>query len=163
MITIRKAILKDVPNILKLWMEFMKEHDGIIFKQTPKLMPLLTRKKDAAEIFRKFVQKNIRSKNGILHIAEINGNPVGYSLAFIKDNVRVYKTEKVGYISDLFIKKENRTKGISSRFKDEAIKWLRKKGIKHISIAVHKENKLAYSIYQKWGFLDYHIELRRKI
>ena len=127
------------------------------------LKPLLIRKKDAARIFRKFVQKNIRSKIGIVHIAEINGKPVGYSLAFIKDNVRVYKTEKVGYISDLFIKKESRAKGISSKFKDEAIKWFRKKGINHISIAVHKENRLAYSIYRKWGFLDYHIEMRRKI
>ena len=74
-----------------------------------------------------------------------------------------YKIKKIGYISDLFIIRNYRAKGISSRFKDEAIKWFKKKNIKHISIAVHRENKLAYSIYRKWGFLDYHIELRKKI
>jgi ribosomal protein S18 acetylase RimI-like enzyme len=163
MITVRKARLKDVESIVNLWKEFMQEHDGIIFKQTPKLMLFLARKKDAAEIFRKFVQKNIRSKNGIVFIGESNGHLIGYSLALVKDNVGVYKTRRVGYISDLFVRKKHRSSKISSKFKDEIFRCFMKKGIKHISIAVHKENKLAYSIYRKWGFLDYHIELRRKI
>lgn len=163
MIKIRKAGLKDVESVVSLWKEFMKEHDGIVLKVTPKLKQILTRKKEATKIFRKFVKDNIRSKNGMVFVAETNQVSIGYSLVLIKDNVRVYHISKIGYISDLFVKKKYRSGGISSKFKYEAIKWFRKKGIKHISIAVHKENKLAYSIYKNWGFIDYHVELRRKI
>lgn len=163
MIKVRKAKLKDVDNIVILWNEFMEGHDKIVLKKTPQLKQFLIRKKNAAEIFRKFVKKNIMSKNGMVYLAEANNEPAGYSLVLIKSNIVVYKIKKVGYISDLYVRKDYRKNHISSRFKELAIKWLKENKIKHVSIAVHKENEVAYSIYKKWGFIDYHVELRKKI
>lgn len=160
---IRKANLKDVPTIVKLWKEFMKDHDKIVIKENPKLKPHLVKKKDAADIFRKMIQKNIRSKNGVVHIAEVDGKSAAYSLIFIKDNIPVYKLEKIGYMSDMFVRKEFRGLRISSKFKDEAIKWFKKKRINYISLKVYPENKHAHSIYKNWDFFDYQIDMRRKI
>ena len=160
---IKKATIKDVPSIIKLWKEFRKNHNKIVIKKNPKFKPYLIKRSNAAENFKKFVQKNIRSKNSVVYIAEVNGKLVGYSLIYIKDNIPIFKLEKIGYISDLFVKKEFRNQGISSKFKEEAITWFKKKGIKHISLAVYKNNKFAHSIYKKWGFFDYYIEMRRKV
>ena len=96
-------------------------------------------------------------------IAEIKNKPVGYSINYIKNNVRVYKLAKLGHMSDLYIKKGYRGKGIAKQFRDLAWSWFKKKGMKYIAIGAHAENKVAQKIYHKWGFFDYHIEMRRKL
>jgi len=160
---IRKANLKDVTKIVDLWKKFIKYPDEIIIKNNKKVRPYFVKKKNAVTLFRKYIQKNILSKDAIIHIAEVDGKPVGYSLSFIKNTIPIFKMKKIGYISDLFVKKEFRGMGISTKLKDEAIKWFKKKGMKHASIMVYTDNKFAHSIYKKWGFFDFHLEMRKKI
>lgn len=161
--TIREATVKDVPAIVRLWEEFVKEHDETVIKNNPKIRPYLIKKRSASIIFEKFARKSIMSKNSAVHVAEVNGTPVGYSLIQVKTAIPVFRLEKIGYICDLFVKKEFRNRKISSRLMDEAMKWFKKKGIEQISLAVYKDNEFAHSIYKKWGFIDNQIEMRRKI
>jgi GNAT superfamily N-acetyltransferase len=160
---IRKARLKDVPGIVELWSEFMKEHADIVRRVNPKLRPYTIRRKDAKEEFGSFARKNIRSRNGGVVVAEEDGGLVGYALFFIKKGPSVYTEKVFGYISDLFVKKGFREKRISSLFRDEALKFFRKKGIKHSSLVVSPTNSHARNVYKKWGFHEYHIEMRRRI
>lgn len=157
---IRKAAIKDIPIIVKLANEFLREHNAKIIKKNPKFKPYLKLKKESDTIFIKFLKKNIKS--GLVLIAFVNGKPAGYCLGYIKKNIPIYQLEKLGYISDLYVKKKFRGTKIASKFKDEAIKWIRKKGIKHASLAVFCGNRFK-SIYKKWGFFDYHIEMRKRI
>ena len=163
MVIIRNACLKDVENIIDLWKEFMKNHQITILKVNPKLKPHLIKKKTGSRIFSRHIKRYIKSKNGNVNVAEVKGKLVGYSLFYIKENIPVYKLKKVGYFSDLYIIKEFRGQKISSKFKNIALKWFKRKGIKYASIEVNTDNKLAYSIYKKWGFVDFHTELRKKI
>ena len=84
-------------------------------------------------------------------------------MVFIKDNIPIFELKELGYFSDLYVKKQFRKLGISSKLRDEAIKWFKKKKMKYISIALYPDNKFAHSVYKKWGFMDYHIEMRREI
>lgn len=163
MISIRKASLKDVSTIISMWKEFMAFYKGTIIKQDPKLKPYLRKKKNIENIFKKFVEKHIYSKNGMVHIAEVDKKPVGYSIIFIKHNFPFFYLKKIGYISEIFVKKKYRGKDISSRLKDEAIKWFKEKGIMYISIAVYDDNRMAHEIYKKWGFFDYYTDMRKRI
>jgi GNAT superfamily N-acetyltransferase len=160
---IRKATLKDVSKIVNMWKDFMKYHDEVVVKKNPKTKPHLVKKKDAAKRFRKYIKTKIRSRNATIHIAEIDEKAVGYSLVYIESTVPIFKVDKIGRIGDLYVKKEFRGRGISSRFKEEAVKWFKKKGMKYMSIQVYTDNKFAHSIYKHWGFFDYHLEMRRKI
>lgn len=161
--TIREATVKDVPASVRLWEEFVKEHDETMTKNNPKIRPYIVKKKSASRIFEKFARRSIRSKKSVVHVAETNGTPAGYSLIYIKDAIPVFRLEKIGYICDLFVKKEFRNRKISSRLMDEAMRWFKKKGIKQISLAVYKDNEFAHSIYKKWGFIDNQVEMRRKM
>jgi len=163
MITVRKATLKDVKIIDDLSSVFIRYHDEVVLKSNPQLKPHLTKKKNSSNIFKKFVVKNIKSRNGLVLIAEDDEKPIGYSLSYIKDNIPIFAIEKIGYLSDLYVDKKYRGKKISSKFKDEVFKWLKKKGIKHVSICAYVNNPLALKIYKKWGFFDYHMELRMKL
>ena len=163
MLLIRKAGLEDVENIIVLWKEFMKEECNEVAGNNSSFRPHLTLKKYAELNFKKFIQKSLKSNNSLIHIAEVDGKSAGYSFSYVKSNIPVFKLDKIGYISDLFIKPEYRRMGISSQFKNKAAEWFRKKGIKYMSIMVNVENSNAYKIYKKWGFMDYHLEMRMKI
>ncbi len=163
MIIIREAKLRDSNDILELWTEFMKYHDDVIITNNPSVKPFLEKKKNAQVLFLKHIKRCIRSKNSVIFVAEEKNSLIGYSLNQIKKNIPIFKIEKLGYFSDLFVKKEYRGKGISSKFKKKAIAWFKKKRLTTISIAVYPENEHAHSIYKRWGFRDTHIEMRRKI
>jgi len=166
-ITIRKAISKDVPEILNLWKGLMLHHQKLVRKNREK-KPLLGLVPDARGKFRKWVGQWMKSDDGLVLVAEdkearSGKKIVGYSLNFIKQGIPVFKVGLFGHMGDLFVKQGYRGKSISSRFKNAAWKWFRKKKMKYASISYYPENKDATEIYRKWGFLDYHIEMRRKL
>ncbi len=159
---IRKARLKDVPRIVELWNEFMKSHNLEITKKNTRHIPFLEYNDNAINSFRDFVKKQIYSKNGLLLVAE-DFELVGYLLSYIKPNIPIFKIKKLGHLSDLYIKKGYRKKGIATKFRDIAFDWFKEQGIKHVSISVYPENNVARKIYEKWGFFDFHIEMRKEL
>ncbi|MEK6864180.1 MAG: GNAT family N-acetyltransferase [Nanoarchaeota archaeon] len=161
MITIRKASVKDVPLIFELWNLLEKEHNAMILQKTPELKLLLAKKKNMAEIYKKNAKKVITSKKEIIYIAEKDGKPAGYIELTI--DKRGYSVINVGVICDIFVKKEFRKLGVSSKLKQEAIKWFKSKRIKCVGLNVYMHNKQAYSVYKRWGFSDTDIRMMKKI
>jgi ribosomal protein S18 acetylase RimI-like enzyme len=160
---IRAAKLRDAPAVLELWQEFMKYHAEDLIKKDKRLMPHLEKKKDAPMLFFKYLKNCLRSKEHLVVVAEDNKKLVAYSLLEIKKNIPIFKAEKIGHFHDLFVKKEYRGKRISSMLKEKGIAWFKKNKIKYLSIQVYNDNEHAHNIYKKWGFFDFHIEMRRKI
>lgn len=159
---IRKAKLKEANEIVKLWKGFMKSHYDAVKSKKP-LKTDYALKKTALCNAKKHIIHNIRSRNSLFLVAEDNSNLIGYSLVVIKKNIPIFKLSKLGYLSDFFVKKDYRGKGISSKFHKEIIKWLKSKKINRLELAVDPINKKAYQVYKKWGFIDWHIKMRKRI
>lgn len=162
MVKIRKATTRDAGLIVEMFKEFMTYHKDVI-KVNPKLKQHLVRKESSPAIFKKYILGRLKSRDAAIFIAEVDGKPAGYLMIFIRKNTPIFKMKKLGEISDLFVKKEYRGLGISMRFRIEAEKWFKKKGMKYMVLLVYPDNKRAYSIYKKWRFFDFHTEMRKKI
>jgi ribosomal protein S18 acetylase RimI-like enzyme len=161
-LTIRKAKRSDVPALLLLWRELFDHHTS--FGHTDrKLSPLLQRGRETARRFAAWAGKNIGSKKGVVYLAEVDGRPAGYVLAFIKPNPFNLRIKKLGYIDQLVVKKELRGQGISSALNRMAIEWFRSKRIRHLSLHVLEPNRVAQSIYRKWGFFPFVVEMRKNL
>lgn len=141
----------------------MSEHDKLVIQGEPRNKAQQAQKKNAANLFRNHIAKNLRSNHAAIWLAEDNGEAIGYSFVQIKQNIRLFNIQKLGHFSDLYVRKEYRRQGISTRFKNEGLKWFRKKGVKYASILVNTVNAPAHHIYKNWGFFDYNIEMRKKI
>lgn len=115
------------------------------------------------EKYEAFVKTHIKSKNGIVYLVLNENEIVGYALVFVKDEIPIYRCRKLGYISDLYVKDGFRKQGISTELKNKSIAWLKNKGLKCVVVPLYPANKFAHSIYKKWGFFDYKIEMRKKI
>lgn len=161
MIKIRKASVKDILVIFNLWKNLVKEHNEMILQKSPELKPLLATKKNVADIYKKDAKKALTSKKGAIFIAETGRKPVGYIELTI--NKRSYSIMDSGIICDIFVKKEFRKLGVSSRLKEEAINWFKLKKIKYIWLNVQIYNEHAYSVYRKWGFSDSDRRMMKKL
>jgi len=160
---IRKARIKDIDNVVKLGERFINDHNDLVFSINPIFEELVEKKDDAKDVFKQFVRNKIYANNAAVYVAEDKGKLVAYSLIYIKKNNPTHKIEKVGYFSDLFVKKEYRGKKIASRFKELALKFFKDKGVNYASIACNPHNELAKKIYRNWGFIDYSYILWKKI
>lgn len=162
MARVRKASLEDVPAISAMWQEFMAEHDATVLEENKGLAPYVAKREEAAENYTEFLRKQIGGEGAAL-VAKEGGETAGYTLLLIKDEIPIFKIKKVGWISDLFVKKQFRGKGISTALMDKAIEWFKEKGVQHVSVPLYCDNKAAHSVYKKKGFLDYKLEMRKEI
>jgi ribosomal protein S18 acetylase RimI-like enzyme len=84
---------------------------------------------------------------GAIVLAIENKKIAGYLAGEIEEN----SYEKFGYISEVFVKKEYRNKGVSTKLKDKFLDFLRGQHITLCRIDVNPDN-LAQEAYKKWGF-----------
>ena len=163
MINIRRAKVKDINIILNFEKELLNSAVDLIKKYHPQHLIDINLRSDYKEIIIKYIRGRIFSKNDAMFISELNGKPVGHMIISIKKSFPIFEMEYYGRINTVYIKKEFRGKGISSKLKDEAIKWFKSKNINRISLNVNPDNKQALEAYKKWGLTLSLLEMRMTI
>ena len=161
-VIIRKATLNDVKSLISMANELTLYHQ-LLSKNNTDQQVYLKKAGNFDKMWKKWIVKNIKSHNSLVLVAEADLKLVAYSISLIKQNVPVYNLRRIGSLNDFYVTPEYRGTGITSMFKNKAIKWFKGKGVKYVSIPLHKSNKKAYRIYRNWGFDDYSIEMRKRI
>jgi GNAT superfamily N-acetyltransferase len=161
--SVRIAELQDVPILVELWKEFVRDHEEIALRENPTHKPFLQMKDNAADMAKDYMENQVQSDDALVLLVEVEGKPVGFSLIVIQNSPPIFTIDRMGVISDLYLKAEYRGRGLSSLMKEGLLSWLKEKSIKHVSIAFFAGNKHAQKVYQKWGFREYHIGMRRTI
>ncbi len=156
-IEIVKAEEKHMPDIGKLWMEFMKYSEDInhIFAPREGTIPV-------------FIEKHLRpamnSENSQVMVALDGNQVVGYSYSMINEPAAdLDKRNKYGYVHDLFITDTYRHQGIGEKMFDEILKWFRSQKIHRVELGVIVGNRPADSFWKKHGFIDYVHTLYKQI
>ena len=162
-IEFRKAKLQDVPTIVSMWKQFMNDHDKIIIPRDSRIRHQVKRTKDSHEKFERFVAKNIRSRNSIVLIASLGGKITGFAQGIIKNIPSIFVIDKIGLISDLYVKKEFRGKGLGSKMIAELEKAFKQKKLKYSSLGVYHTNPRAQKLYLKQGYHAFKIEMRKRL
>lgn len=88
----------------------------------------------------------------ILHIAELDGEVVGFMLSRIKRVPPYWGGVMVGTLSDMWIRKKARRMGIGDRLSRIALDWLREQGVHSIEIQVLESNAASWKLYENMGF-----------
>jgi ribosomal protein S18 acetylase RimI-like enzyme len=153
---IRKAHKEDILSILNLVKEFTLEH-----RKISKLKKALDIEK-VLEIRKKIIQQEIKNKTGIIFLAESEKKCVGYIFAikgFFYD--RSDKTKV--YISDIFVEKKFRKKGIAKLLISNLIRWCKKEKIKQIFLDVDSNNQKVKEFYKILKFEEISIKMGKTL
>ena len=152
---IRKATLDDFEALKKFKMLSKKEE----LKYSETLKPL----KGTKNKYLEFLKTDLTRQWRAIFVAVENKKIVGMIIGKRYNAISISKFKRKGYMSNLYIDKNYRKKGIGKKLLFHTLKWLKKQGVKHVSLEIHKKNSAAQNLSRKIGFKDYTIKLTKNL
>ena len=152
---IRNATLDDFEALKRFKILSKKEE----MKYSETLKPL----EHTKEKYLDYLKTDLTRQWRAIFVAAEDDKIIGMVLGKRYNTISISKYKKKGYISNLYVDKEYRKKGIGGKLILHTLKWLKKQGVPHITVEVHIKNSAAQNLYRKLGFNDYTIKLTKNI
>ncbi len=119
----------------------------------------------AAEHFAK-IEREIAEKGGAIFVAAgADDAPVGW--AVVHENLLagfvVEAERRTAYIAELYLVEAARGRGAGRALIQACEDWARGRGIGIVMIGVLPGNRGAHAVYRKGGYVDYAVELRKRL
>jgi ribosomal protein S18 acetylase RimI-like enzyme len=143
---IRKARHSDVPELKKLWIEFMDHHSN--------LDPDYIRSDDAAANWVKYINSKFESDSAVIFVAANDRDIVGYIGVLVREYPPVFAIRKYGFIEEIAVTAKQRRQGIASQLWSAAEEWLQSNGITRIKVNIDVANPESQGFFRSLGFLD---------
>ena len=87
-----------------------------------------------------------------VHIAEMDGEAVGFMLSRVLRVPPYWGGVMVGTLSDMWIRKQARRRGVGDKLSRLGIEWLREQGVHSIEVQVLEDNSAIWKLYENMGF-----------
>lgn len=151
-IKIRKAVINDLEDVLRLNLELFKKE----YEEYDKSLDMeWTRSKQGEEYF----SERIVGSDGFVCIAEDDGKIIGYICGGLCD--RDYRVEGV-YIEleNMLVDKKYRGLGVGKKLGEAFLEWCDRKEVKYINVSASASNAGGIGFYKSLGFHDYDVKLQ---
>ncbi len=148
---LRKARLEDLNTLLQF-------EQGIIATERPFDSTL----KDG-EINYYDLKALILSPQACVMVAEVDGQLAGAGYAQIRQAEDFLKHIQFAYLGFMFVTPQHRGRGINKAILQELTNWAKAKHIFEIRLQVYAENEIAKTAYEKAGFKNYMLVMRKDV
>lgn len=107
--------------------------------------------------------KYTKNHDGVVYVAEDNGNLVGFVGTGLKKQPYEDTLEEIpmtyGYISAVFVTKSYRGSGIGQKLLSKAEQHFISKKCTHVILHVYDYNAQSHEFYKKLGYMDWNIKM----
>lgn len=110
----------------------------------------------------KELRRLIKSRNGRILVAEIDGEIVGCGFGRITKAEGWDAFDKKGYVGSMFVDPKFRGKGIGKKILSGLLDWFKERKVKDVQLNVYPNNERAVSFYEGFGFKSHLMYMRRK-
>ena len=153
---IRKYTKEDVEGIKKCLIE-LQDFERI-------MDPNRLQGMEVAHEYLEHLLEIAQQEKGNVFVVEINGNIVGMISVYIeKDHKHFRKVHTFAYISDIFVLPEYRNQGIIKELIEKAEEYAKSKNVHMIQTAVLSDHDENIEGFQRNGFHNFEIILRKQI
>jgi ribosomal protein S18 acetylase RimI-like enzyme len=150
-----RATLKEVPEIIKLSSELIKEEE----KRDKTVDSNYVLKNNA--IAKKYYSFAIN--HHCLLLAKENEKIIGYLSGQIIKKEPFRKKMKIARIEEMYILPRFRSKGIGTQLEEEFINWCKSKKVNMVKVTSSAANKKAIEFYKRNNFKEYDLILEKNI
>lgn len=149
-------------------MNFFFEFGDYIKNSDKTVLDLLLVPDNYGPLFFNKMLQNVKTKNGILYVLEIDKKVCGFIAgvifdAGIKNNELDCKPHRMGRVADLFVTECYRGLGYGSKMLGKMEKYFKMKKCFKVNIEVFAPNVDAYYFYKKHKYQDRNIDLVKKL
>ncbi len=134
-------------GITSVWREFMDYHK--------KIDPFFSSARDAKKHFQKYLLEQIDKDDAHVLAVLIKKEVIAYSISRIEKHPPVFKEPDYGLISELAVLDAYQRQGVGEKMLDIVFEWFEANNISRIELKVASDNEVAYSFWEKHGFMDY--------
>ncbi len=151
---IRKATLKDLNEIERIYVEGSIDEGKLQFPNVSRKAMIKQLKKDAGSR-KKELRQNLKNKKHFFVVTEIGSKVAGFGQAWLRK-------DSTGIIEDIYIDKKHRRKGFGAKIALMLIKWLKKNKVKYIESSAFLKNAPSIKLHKKLGFKPICLKMRLK-
>ena len=152
-ITLRRAERRDVERLGELGAALMRTHYA--FDQHRFITPTLGDESGYA----RFLESQLDEDDAMVYLAERQGHIVGYVYAAVEPLSWKELRDEAGYIHDLLVADDARRLGVGEALLDQAIEWLRERGMPRVLLGTAAQNETAQRLFERRGFRKTMIEM----
>ncbi|HJY64987.1 MAG TPA: GNAT family N-acetyltransferase [Ignavibacteria bacterium] len=110
-----------------------------------------------------YLKKRTDNSNFRVFVANKNKKIIGYVMGWIDKRPPIYKKRRVGYLSNIFVKKNYRDQGLGKILYFKMEEWFLNKKVDFIEIKADCRNLDTVQKFRKYGFKDLSITFYKKI
>lgn len=135
-------------KLVEYWDEMLSYHEKLDYYW------IRDKTKDVKKMWKSFVVRKMKDKNSLVLVVTDKNKVVAYFLGYVRERPNIFKYSKAVYISDAFVAKDYRKKGLARRMTKEFVKWAKKKKINLIELQVSSKNIIGIKSWKKIGFKE---------
>jgi len=142
-VSYRLATEDDFPIIKEMYVKLNE-----FFTQVGYRLP---QPEDVGQVWLESFQRTL-GRFSIVHVAEMDGEVVGFMLSRVKRVPNHMGGVMVGELSDMWIESRARRMGIGDKLSRLALEWLRQQDVHSVEIQVLRDNQASWKLYERMGF-----------
>lgn len=152
-VKIREARKEEMPAIREMTVnELRDELDEAERKDVDAMMKAAAQQMEAI----------LKQEGNEFYVAEIEGRPGMAGYLWFGVSRRPFSGVMVGWVYDVQVVESERGNGVGEALMRFAIETSRKRGFESAGLMVRANNKAAYSLYEKLGFVPDHVLMIRE-
>lgn len=153
-ISIRRATIKDLDKLVRFEKQIADYHYAFdkIYKPGRKILGI-----------KNYYRSLLKKREHKILILLNNGYAVGFASAQVKKMRPVFSVGKMGHINTVFVESKYRKIGLGKLAIDEFVLWFRSNNISIVDLSVDVKNTGGVLAWNKLGFKNWRLILRRKI
>ncbi|MFO7792296.1 MAG: GNAT family N-acetyltransferase [Candidatus Saliniplasma sp.] len=152
-LNIRQVRKYEINDLADMWYELASMHEDIMegyeLSDDPKIS------------WTSFIKEGMEKEGMVTFVAEKDGEIVGFVNTVLRQRPPFFKKRDIGLILDLFVKEEERGKGIGSTLVGAAESWIKNRGVNLAILTVSPVNQTALDFWNERGYATY-LEKKRK-
>lgn len=140
---IRPVNRDEADAVGQLWFELVTYH-----RILSDMMPMPA--EDGAERYAARIRWSVDDNHVQTFVAEVNGQLVGYVYGTVVDLLpEMFQDERAGIVGDIFVKSEQRSKGIGTALMNAMKDWFKLRGVTHYEWYVAAMNEQGIRFWEK--------------
>jgi GNAT superfamily N-acetyltransferase len=155
-ITIRRAEERDVPDLGRLGGALLRAHYAFDAKR------FLAPGANPEEGYAWFLRGQLHDDDAVIFVAERDGRVVGYVYAGIEPRSWKELRDVAGFVHDVLVDDDVRSRGIGARLIAAAAEWLAARGVPRVMLWTAERNTTAQRLFERLGFRRTMVEMTRE-
>ncbi len=152
-LNIRQVRKYEIEELADMWYDLARMHEEIMDGYELAYNP--------RERYKDFIKEGIEKEGMVTFVADKDDELVGFVNTVLRKRPPFFAKRDVGLILDLFVKNDERGKGIGSTLVEAAEMWIKNRGVKLAVLTVSPANLVALNFWNNKGY-DTYLEKKRK-